>query len=111
SLGVLLSNYFESPVFPEYYDCDEVEFDFSAIRAKGSPLSSGAGKAPGPEPLKNALRRIKDLLDRCLSNRQTKLRPIDAYDIVMHSSDAVLSGGVRRSATVCVFSTGDNDMM
>jgi ribonucleoside-diphosphate reductase alpha chain len=111
ALGVLLSNYFESPVFPEYNDCDEVEFDFSEVRKKGSPLSSGAGKAPGPEPLRNALLKIKALLDRCLSHGQVRLRPIDAYDVVMHASDAVLSGGVRRSATICIFSDDDEEML
>jgi len=41
---------------------------------------------------------------------QKRLRPIDAYDIVMHASDAVLSGGVRRSATICLFSPDDMEM-
>ena len=41
-------------------------------------------------------RKIRELLEVRLVNK--KLRPIDAYDIIMHSSDAVLSGGteVRR---------------
>lgn len=95
SLGVLLSSYFESPVFQEYSDC-EVKFDFSKIRPEGSYLSSSSGKAPGPKPLIRTLNKIKELLDKCITNNQIKLRPIDAYDIVMHSSDAVLSGGVRR---------------
>ncbi len=34
-----------------------------------------------------------------------------AYDIMMHAADAVLSGGVRRSATCCLFSPDDDDMM
>jgi ribonucleoside-triphosphate reductase len=28
----------------------------------------------------------------------------------MHASDAVLSGGVRRSATICIFSPDDQEM-
>lgn len=40
-----------------------------------------------------------------------ELRPIHIYDIVMHSSDAVLSGGVRRSATICLFDADDKEMM
>jgi ribonucleotide reductase class II len=95
SLGVLLSSYFADPVFPEYANC-HVEFDVSLVRTKGSLLSSGAGKAPGPEPLVNSLEKIRKLLDRCIADGQTRLRSIDAYDIVMHASDAVLSGGVRR---------------
>jgi ribonucleoside-triphosphate reductase len=40
-----------------------------------------------------------------------KLKPIEVYDFVMHMSDAVLSGGVRRSATICLFDKFDLEMM
>jgi ribonucleoside-diphosphate reductase alpha chain len=111
SLGVLLSSYFSKPV-EEFKDWKNthVIFDFSQIRAKGSSLASGVGKAPGYEPLANGLEKIRALLDRCIKNGQKKLRPIDAYDIVMHSSDAVLSGGVRRSASLALFSPSDEEM-
>ena len=111
SLGVLLSSYFSKPIdeFKEYKNC-HVVFDYSDIRKKGSALSSGVGKAPGYEPLANGLEKIRTLLDRCISNGQKKLRPIDAYDIIMHSSDAVLSGGVRRSASLALFSHDDSEM-
>lgn len=112
ALGVLLSSYFVKPSeekFKEYKD-QYIVFDYSNIRAKGSALSSGVGKAPGFEPLQNGLEKIRVLLDRCLKNGQKKLRPIDAYDIIMHSSDAVLSGGVRRSASLALFSHDDIDM-
>lgn len=115
ALGVLLSSYFDDPVFPEYAGVT-VQFDYSQIRPEGSYLSSGAGKAPGPEPLKRALENIRSLLEDCLyrcmvNHRPARLRPIDAYDIVMHASDAVLAGGVRRSATICIFSPDDMEMM
>lgn len=42
---------------------------------------------------------------------RTKLRAIEVYDFVMHMSDAVLSGGVRRSATICLFDKFDMEMM
>jgi ribonucleoside-diphosphate reductase alpha chain len=111
SLGVLLSSYFSKPIdeFKEYKNC-HVVFDYSNIRKKGSALSSGVGKAPGYEPLANGLEKVRALLDRCISSGQKKLRPIDAYDIIMHSSDAVLSGGVRRSASLALFSHDDNEM-
>jgi ribonucleoside-diphosphate reductase alpha chain len=111
ALGVLLSSYFSKPVeeFKEYKNF-HVVFDYSNIRPKGSSLASGVGKAPGYEPLANGLEKIRALLDRCIENGQKKLRPIDAYDIVMHSSDAVLSGGVRRSASLALFSADDEEM-
>ena len=111
ALGVLLSSYFSKPVdeFKQYKNC-HIVFDYSNIRTKGSSLSSGVGKAPGFEPLQKGLEKIRALLDRCIANGQKRLRPIDAYDIVMHSSDAVLSGGVRRSASLALFSPDDEDM-
>jgi ribonucleoside-diphosphate reductase alpha chain len=111
ALGVLLSSYFSKPIEEfKMYKNSYVIFDYSNIRAKGSNLSSGVGKAPGFEPLQNGLEKIRILLDRCVANGQKKLRPIDAYDIVMHSSDAVLSGGVRRSASLALFSSNDEEM-
>ena len=112
ALGILLSSYFNKPSesrFSEYKD-KYVVFDYSNIREKGAQLSSGVGKAPGFEPLQNGLEKIRELLDKCIENGQKKLRPIDAYDIIMHSSDAVLSGGVRRSASLALFSSDDEEM-
>jgi ribonucleoside-diphosphate reductase alpha chain len=111
ALGVLLSSYFSKPIdeFKEFKNT-HVVFDYSNIRKKGSSLSSGVGKAPGYEPLANGLEKIRTLLDKCISSGQKKLRPIDAYDIIMHSSDAVLSGGVRRSASLALFSPDDIEM-
>ena len=112
ALGVLLSSYFNKPSesrFSEYKD-KYIVFDYSNIREKGAQLSSGVGKAPGSEPLQNGLEKIRELLDRCIESGQKKLRPIDAYDIIMHSSDAVLSGGVRRSASLALFSADDEEM-
>jgi ribonucleoside-triphosphate reductase len=109
ALGVLLATYFPHPDYPEWAG-KTVKFNYSLIRLKGSKLSSGVGKAPGPEPLMKSLEAIRELLERCLADGQHRLRSIDAYDVVMHASDAVLSGGVRRSATICIFSPDDELM-
>lgn len=84
-------------------------FDYSEIREKGAPLSAG-GKAPGAEPLKKALENVENILERAEYNGD-RLRPIDCYDIVCFLADAVISGGVRRSATICVFSKSDSEML
>jgi ribonucleoside-diphosphate reductase alpha chain len=109
ALGVLMSSFCGGGDFPEYEGYDVI-FDYSLIRPEGAPLSSSSGKAPGPKPLMNALEKIRELLLRCTENGQKRMRPIDAYDVVMHASDAVLSGGVRRSATICLFSPTDLEM-
>jgi ribonucleoside-triphosphate reductase len=106
--SVLLSSYFGIAVEERFsrFCGRTVQFDYSLIRRKNSPLSYG-GKAPGASGLKKSIEKIRKLLDRCLKDGQTTLRSIDVYDICMHLSDAVLSGGVRRSSTVCLFSKND----
>jgi len=113
AVGVLVSSYFESCDLFSEYEGKSVTFDYSEIRPAGSYLSSSSGKAPGPEPLKKALTNIKKVLDKALKEAlfsARKLRPIDVYDVVMHAADAVISGGVRRSATICLFSPDDEEM-
>jgi ribonucleoside-diphosphate reductase alpha chain len=110
ALGILLSSYFvENQPFPDYAG-KTVHFDYSLIRPKGRPISSGMGRAPGPEPLRRSLEVIRTLLDKRIAEGHARLRSVDAYDILMHASDAVLSGGVRRSATICLFSPEDELM-
>lgn len=110
AFGVLLSSFFEenSP-FPEYRGC-HVAFDYSQIRPKGAKISGGF-KAPGPDGLRIALQKCEDLLVSQILNGEEKIKPIIAYDFIMHMADAVLSGGVRRSATICMFSKDDEEMM
>ena len=112
SLGYLIESYLD--VDTSHSDL-EVCFDYSQIRPKGSSLSSGVGKAPGPNGLINSHEKIRDLLDDRYRWCKAKggrpfLRPIDVYDICMHAADAVLSGGIRRSATIAVFSPDDQEM-
>ncbi len=85
-----------------------VVFDYSLIRPEGAPLRTSGGKAPGPQPLFHSLTRIEQIL-KAAAGRQ--LRTIEAYDILMWAAKAVLSGGVRRSATICLFSADDADMI
>lgn len=111
SFAVLLSSYFkDNSVFPEYKG-SQVHFDFSDIRPKGAMISGGF-KAPGPDGLRSALIKCEALLEKLVHDKQeNSMNTITAYDFVMHMSDAVLSGGVRRSATICMFSKDDTDML
>jgi ribonucleoside-diphosphate reductase alpha chain len=110
TIDVLLSSYFiNGGVYPEY-EGRKVYFDLSNIRPKGSFISGGF-KAPGSEPLRKALDAIEHLIESELRKGETKLRPIIAYDICMYIADAVIAGGVRRSATICLFSKDDTEMI
>lgn len=109
AIGCLMASYFDSNGEFAEYKGRKVEFDFSQIREEGE-LIAGQFKAPGPKGLKNAIEKIEKLIEKRLEE-SNKLRPIDCYDILMHISDSVLSGGVRRSSTLCLFSHDDEEMM
>ncbi len=91
-----------------FYDGKLIEFDFSAIRPRGAILRTSGGKAPGHLPLRKALSRVSEILERAAGRA---LRPIEVYDINMFVAKAVLAGGIRRSATICLFSPDDEEMM
>lgn len=95
-------------LFESFVKGDKVEFCFSAIRPRGSVLKTSGGKAPGHLPLKRALAAVETIL---IGSAGRALRPIEVYDICMHVAQAVLSGGIRRSATICLFSADDAEMM
>jgi ribonucleoside-diphosphate reductase alpha chain len=108
SLEAQLNSYFKNTA----YSGRKIVFDYSKIRRKGAKLKTGGGKAPGYSGLKNAHIKIKKLFDHVIEkNEKTRIKPIDAYDILMHCSDAVLSGGIRRAATSVVFDHDDDEMM
>lgn len=110
ALGVLMSSYFKTDQpFPEYKYC-KIRFDYSLIRPEGSYISGGF-RAPGPNGLKVALEKIESMLDALTKDGPTKLRPIHVFDIICHSSDAVLSGGVRRSALNMLVDPNDPEMI
>ncbi len=110
ALGVLMSSYFvDKQPFPEYAGY-EIKFDYSLIRDKGAYISGGF-KAPGPDGLRKSLNKIEHLLNNWLVTEGEKMRPILVCDILCHASDAVLSGGVRRSALNMIVDPNDWEMI
>lgn len=101
AIKVLMKSYFAGRSLPI--------FDFSDIRPKGAALITAGGKAPGPEPLKDCLHNLKKILDR-KENGET-LRPIEVHDICCYIADAVLAGGIRRSAMIALFNLDDEEML
>ena len=67
------------------------------------------GKAPGAEPLKRCLNKIQTILDS--KDNGDKLTPLESHDILCLIADAVLAGGIRRSALISLFSIADDEMM
>ncbi len=91
-----------------FYEGRKIEFNYSAIRPRGAALKTSGGKAPGHLPLKRALLHVEEILAEAAGRA---LSPIEVYDINMYIAKAVLAGGIRRSATICLFSPDDEEMM
>jgi ribonucleoside-diphosphate reductase alpha chain len=87
----------------------KIKFDYSDIRPKGAQLVTSGGKAPGPQPLKECIVKIKGLLDDKEDGDQ--LSTLETYDIICHIADAVLAGGIRRAALIALFSADDVEMI
>ena len=101
SVKALMRSYFEGG--------SKVVFDFRDIRPKGARLVTAGGKAPGPQPLKECLLKLEGILES--KEDGEKLQPIEVHDIVCYIADAVLAGGIRRSALICLFSADDDEMI
>jgi ribonucleoside-triphosphate reductase (thioredoxin) len=84
-------------------------FDFRSIRAKGERLITSGGVAPGPEPLRICLAQIEAIFERKQDGEQ--LSSLECHDILCHIANAVLAGGIRRSAMIALFDHDDEDML
>jgi ribonucleoside-diphosphate reductase alpha chain len=84
-----------------------VNFNYGLIRARGTALSTG-GTASGPEPLRQAHERIRDILKPAIGRRLTD---VECADIVCMLAEVVVVGGVRRAALICLFDADSQAMM
>ena len=101
SIKVLMKSYFVGG--------NKISFDYADIRPKGARLVTAGGKAPGPEPLKICHVLIESILNN--KNDGDQLSPLECHDILCFIADAVLAGGIRRSAMISLFSADDEEMI
>lgn len=99
STGALIESHF--------YNTEKPEFYYGKIRSKGSFISGGF-KAPGPEPLEKCHQKVDSILTKA---KGRKLTPFEIHRISCIIADAVISGGVRRSALLVLFDADDEEMM
>lgn len=90
-----------------YLNLPSINFDYSLIRPKGSFISGGF-KAPGPEPLKKCIEKLNKVLRRIKGRKAT---PFELHRMACIIADAVISGGIRRSALLCQFDADDEEML
>ena len=101
AVKVLINSYFKGT--------SKIRFDYSDIRPKGAKLVTSGGKAPGPQPLRECIVKVKGILRQ--KEDGDKLTTIEAHDIMCHIADAVLAGGIRRAALISLFSADDASMI
>lgn len=89
-----------------YYGGTDIEFDYSAIRPKGAYIRGGF-KAPGPEPLRQAIEKCHHIITRI---KGRKLRPFELHYLICICANGVVTGGVRRSAMISIFDADDAEM-
>lgn len=91
-----------------WFDGDDIEFDYSLIRPAGAVLMTKGGRASGFLSLKELLDYSRKVIRE---NKGKQLTPIQVHDIVTKIADCVVSGGVRRSATLSLFDETDTEML
>lgn len=90
-----------------WYDGADLDFDFSLCRPAGERLKTFGGKSSGPDPLRNLLSFMRN---KIIKKQRGRLTSIDVHDILCKMGEAVVAGGVRRSAMISLSDLSDISM-
>ncbi|MEK7582028.1 MAG: ATP cone domain-containing protein [Patescibacteria group bacterium] len=90
-----------------WYAGKDIEFNFSLIRPAGARLKVMGGKSSGPELLRSLLEFVRE---KILRRQGRRLRSIDAHDIICKIGEAVVAGGVRRTAMISLSDLDDAEL-
>ena len=83
------------------------KIDTSNIRPSGAPLKTFGGRASGPEPLERMFRHFIRVFENAAGR---KLTSMEVHDLICHEGEAVLVGGVRRTALISLSNHSDERM-
>jgi len=81
--------------------------DVSEVRPAGAKLNTMGGRASGPEPFLNL---CKFTIDKFKDAKGRRLYPIECHDIMCKIGQAVVVGGVRRSALISLSNLNDDQI-
>jgi ribonucleoside-diphosphate reductase alpha chain len=87
-----------------WYDGENPEFDYSNLRPEGARLKTMGGRSSGPKPFIDLMNFVRG---RILSRQGRRLTNLDVHDIVCKIGDAIVAGGVRRSALISLSDLDD----
>lgn len=83
------------------------KWDLSKIRPAGAPLKTFGGRASGPAPLDELFHFVVHIFKNAQGR---KLNSLECNDIMCKIGEAVVVGGVRRSACICLSNLSDDRM-
>lgn len=90
-----------------WFEGKDISFDYSKLRPSGARLKTMGGRSSGPEPLRELLTFAKS---KVLKRQGRRLTNLDVHDICCKIGEAVVAGGVRRSALISLSDLDDNDI-
>lgn len=90
SVKLLLESYFITNSMP-------VDFNYSKVRAAGSPIKGFGGVSAGPEPLRELHEAIRSTLDKSVSEPISITNIVDIMNLI---GKCVVAGNVRRTAEI-----------
>ena len=86
------------------YNGEIFDYDLSGLRPAGARLRTFGGKSSGPEPLDQLLKFVIQVFKNA---KGRKLNSLEVHDICCYIANCVVSGGVRRSATISLSNLTD----
>jgi ribonucleoside-triphosphate reductase len=101
SIGVLIQSYENGT--------QEVRFDYSQVRPKGSPIRGFGGIASGHGPLEELHNNLRKVLTRRANKEISSVRCIS--DVINMIARCVVSGNVRRSALIALGRPDDEEFL
>jgi ribonucleoside-triphosphate reductase (thioredoxin) len=84
------------------------EFDYSLIRPMGAPIKGFGGVASGPQPLIDLHTRIRNVIGSRAGDGFDARAIVDIINLI---GTCVVSGNVRRSATLALGAAGDENFI
>lgn len=100
-LRVVLNSYVGKGSLP-------ASIDYSKVRPAGSPIKGFGGVASGPEPLKELIESVKDVLNPLTGEHITASAIVDISNLV---GRCVVAGNVRRSAQIAFGNPDDDEFL
>lgn len=87
-----------------------IMINYNNVRPIGEKLATFGGTASGHTSIEKMFKKMHHILTKGDSEFK-KLRTIDAMDMANIIAENVVSGGVRRSAQICLFGADDKDIL